>query len=94
MIYFKCINFYYVFKTNKNGGERMISKKRREKGITLIVLVITIIILMILAGVTLRLTGSTNGVLNGAKNTTDKYDSLKTYEEDSIQKLEDKMGNP
>ena len=72
----------------------MISKKRKEKGITLIVLVITIIILMILAGVTLRLTSSTNGVLNGAKNTTDKYDSLKTYEEDSIEKLEDKMGNP
>ena len=72
----------------------MISKKRREKGITLIVLVITIIILMILAGVTLNLTTSTNGILNGAKNTTDKYDSLKTYEEDSIQKLEDKMGNP
>ena len=72
----------------------MISKKRREKGITLIVLVITVIILMILAGVTLRLTSSTNGILNGAKNTTDKYDSLKTYEEDSIQKLENKMGNP
>ena len=72
----------------------MISKKRKEKGITLIVLVITIIILMILAGVTLNLTTSTNGILNGAKNTTDKYDSLKTYEEDSIQKLEDKMGNP
>ena len=72
----------------------MISKKRKEKGITLIVLVITIIFLMILAGVTLNLTTSTNGILNGAKNTTDKYDSLKTYEEDSIQKLEDKMGNP
>ncbi len=72
----------------------MISKKDKEKGITLIVLIVTVIFLMILAGLTLSASISTNGVLGGAKNTTDKYDKLKSYEEDSIEKLEQEMGNP
>ena len=43
-------------------------KKRKEKGITLIALVITIIVLLILAGVTITtLTGENRNIKNGGE---------------------------
>ena len=43
--------------------------KRRDKGITLIALIVTIIILLILAGVTINLVTGQNGIINRAKAT-------------------------
>lgn len=40
---------------------------RKEKGITLVALVVTIIVLILLAGITIRLTLGENGILNYAK---------------------------
>ena len=50
------------------------SIKLREKGITLIALVVTIIILLILTGVTLNMALSDNGLLKKAKEAVDKYE--------------------
>ena len=41
----------------------MLNKVREEKGITLVVLIITIIVLLILAGVTLNMVIGENGIL-------------------------------
>lgn len=46
---------------------------KKEKGITLIALVVTIIILLILAGVTLSLALNDNGLFDKTKDAADKY---------------------
>ncbi len=51
--------------------------KRKEKGITLVALVITIIVLLILAGISVTSITGDNGLLNkatGAKSATEKRD--------------------
>ena len=69
----------------------------RNKGITLVAMVITIIILLILAGVTLNTILSNNGVLNMAKKATKEYKiaSEREYIELNVLsvKLDKYMGN-
>ena len=48
-------------------------QKLKEKGITLIALVVTIIILLILAGITLNMALSGDGLFSRARNAADKY---------------------
>ncbi len=48
----------------------------KNKGITLVALVVTIIIMLILAGVTLRLTLGDNGLIKKAKETTEGYEDV------------------
>ena len=47
----------------------------KEKGITLIALVVTIIILLILAGVTLSLALNQEGLFNRARNAGEQYEA-------------------
>ena len=61
--------------------------KLREKGITLVALVVTIIILLILAGVTLNMALGQNGLFNRAQNTVDRYKKAQTDEEGMIKNL-------
>ena len=67
-----------------------LSKKRslQEKGITLIALVVTIIILLILAGVTLNMALSQNGLFSKTKEAADKYKKAQEDEELEIEKIE------
>ncbi len=60
----------------------------KEKGITLIALVITIIILLILAGVTLNTAISENGLFKRAKEGTEKYKVAQTKEEEGLKELD------
>lgn len=46
---------------------------REEKGITLVALVVTIIVLLILAGVTITLALSQNGIIERARNAGDAW---------------------
>ena len=66
------------------------SKKHelKEQGITLIALVVTIIILLILAGVTLSLALSQNGLFSRAQNAADRYKKAQEDEEKMIEELE------
>ena len=48
-------------------------KSLKEKGITLIALVVTIIILLIIAGVTIGVATNGTGLFEKAKLATDKY---------------------
>ncbi len=65
---------------------QLISKKKvqklKERGITLIALVVTIIILLILAGVTLNMAMSGDGLFSRARNAADKY--KKAQEDEAI----------
>lgn len=55
--------------------------RKREKGITLVTLVVTIIILLILAGVTITLLLGDNGILNRAKQSGEEYTKAQIKEE-------------
>ena len=45
--------------------------QKREKGITLVALVVTIVVLLILAGVSINLVVGENGLINKAKEAAD-----------------------
>ncbi len=69
-------------------------KKRinyKEKGITLIALVITIIILLILAGVTLNTALSDNGLFARAKEASEKYKESEEQEKEAIDDIEKEL---
>ena len=59
----------------------MKKQKKRQKGITLIALVITIIVLLILAGVSISLVVGNNGILGRAEDTVDIHQKAKVLEE-------------
>ena len=66
-------------------------EKLKEKGITLIALVVTIIILLILAGVTLNMALSGDGLFSRAKNAADKYKKAQEDEADLISEIGKEM---
>ena len=57
-----------------------------EKGITLVALVVTIIILLILAGVTLNLVLSNNGLIGRTKQGASKYQNASLNEQEELDK--------
>ena len=63
-------------KTKEKGGKM----KRRNKGITLIALVITIVVLLILAGIAITTLAGDNGIVNKA-STASEETKKKEYEE-------------
>ncbi len=65
----------------------------KEKGITLIALVVTIIILLILAGVTLNMAMSGNGLFSRARNAADKYKKAQEDEQDLISEIGKEMNS-
>ncbi len=66
-------------------------KQMMEKGITLVALVVTIIILLILAGVTLNLALTDNGLFSKTKDAVEKYKKAEEDEENAIGKLANKL---
>ena len=68
----------------------------KEKGITLIALVVTVIILLILAGVTLSMTLNEGGIFSKAKKAADNYKIAQNNETDMVNSINqelDKYGN-
>ena len=70
-----------------------LSKKRslQERGITLIALVVTIIILLILAGVTLNIALSDNGLFSETKEAAEKYKQAQSDEEEMVRQIATQM---
>ena len=58
----------------------MNSRRKNNKGITLIALVITIVVLLILAGVTIAALSGDNGILTRAKEAKEK--TIKAQQEE------------
>ena len=70
-----------------------LSKKRilQERGITLIALVVTIIILLILAGVTLNMALSQNGLFSKTQDAAEKYKQAQSDEEEMVRQIATQM---
>lgn len=77
-------------KKTKKEEQIRINKKQsiRERGITLVALIISIIILLILAGITLNTALSENGLFKRAKITVEKYKDAGEEEQNKIEELE------
>ena len=69
----------------------MNSRRKNNKGITLIALVITIIVLLILAGVTIAALSGDNGILTRAKEAKQKTEQAQKDEEENLQEITDTM---
>ena len=67
--------------------------KKKEKGITLIALVITIIVLLILAGVTISALSGDNGILTRAKEAKEKTEQAQKDEEQTLLNMESILKN-
>ena len=61
--------------------------KAKEKGITLLALVVTIIIMLILAGVTLNAALGDRGVIKEAQETVNEYGKEQEEENEDLEKL-------
>lgn len=57
---------------------------KKEKGITLVALVVTIVVLLILAGVSISLVLDQNGIINKAKGARTEYQNAVNYEKDLL----------
>lgn len=66
---------------------------RKNKGITLIALVITIIMLLILAGTTINMLSGENGILKKASEAKEKSESSQRVEEERLANLEELIKN-
>ena len=62
---------------------------KRNKGITLIALVVTIIVLLILAGVSINMLTGQNGILNRASEAKEKTEKSQKEENKKMQGYED-----
>ena len=79
-------------RTKKEEKKEMRKQERRrvskEKGITLIALVVTIIVLIILAGVSIAILVGENGIITQAQKAKQETEQAKQNEEKSLQELE------
>ena len=64
--------------------KQFMSQKRKERGITLVALVVTIVIMLILAGVTLNIALGENGLFKMTKSAVDKYQESAQNEEKDL----------
>ncbi len=64
------------------------NKKEKNKGITIVALVVTIIVLLILAGVTLATLSGENGILTKAKTAKEEYKKAQYQEAIDLAKLQ------
>lgn len=69
---------------------------KKEKGITLIALIVTIIILLILAGVTINLAINDNGIFKRAQNASKRWneaENAEAYQMNSAAGIMDNIAN-
>ena len=66
---------------------------QKNKGITLIALVVTIVVLLILAGITISLVFSNNGIISKAREAVEKTNQAVINEQAQINELADAMEN-
>ncbi len=64
---------------------------KKEKGITLVALVVTIIILLILAGVALSITLGDNGLFRMSQNAANAYTHASDREESTLTSIESEV---
>lgn len=65
--------------------------KTKEKGITLIALVLTIVVLLILAGITITFVLGENGIINMAQKAAEQTNQAMQKEQENLENVTDKM---
>ena len=78
-------------KKHKIMSNKKIKAEIREKGITLVALIITIIVLLILAGVTINSVVGSKGILTKSKEVTNDYKQAAKNEEEILNTYETEM---
>lgn len=78
-------------KKHKIMSNKKIKAEIREKGITLVALIITIIVLLILAGVTINSVVGSKGILTKSKEVTNDYKQAAKNEEEILDTYETEM---
>ena len=76
---------------NKNLLIKKNHQNEKTKGITLIALVVTIVVLLILAGITINLVFSENGIIKKAQEAGNKMNEAIESDKQAIQDLEDEL---
>lgn len=71
---------------------RKVNAKQKERGITLIALVITVIVMLILAGVAINLTIGDNGIFRKSEEGAQIYKNSANDEASSLNDADSKMG--
>ena len=66
---------------------------KKERGITLIALIVTIIVLLILAGVTISLAIKDQGIFTKAKTAGNAYINAQTTEQTGLNTADEEMQN-
>lgn len=66
---------------------------KKERGITLVALVVTIIVLLILAGVTIGMATSGSGIFGRAKNAANTYRNSAAKENTALKSYETEIDN-
>lgn len=64
---------------------------KKERGITLIALIVTIIVLLILAGVTINLAVNQSGIFERASKAAQAYNTAEKTESNALQNAADAM---
>ena len=64
---------------------------KKERGITLVALVVTIVVLLILAGISLNLAIGNEGILTRSKEATNKYEKQAENEQQGLNNVDDWM---
>ena len=70
-----------------------LTESKKQKGITLIALVVTIVVLLILAGVSVNALFGSNGIIEKAKEAQNKMDEAKENDLEGINELTNWIGN-
>lgn len=66
---------------------------QKERGITLIALIVTIITMLILAGISIKLAIDNNGVIENAKEAKNQYEQAQTEDDSKLSDLSSIMKN-
>lgn len=66
---------------------------KKERGITLVALVVTIIVLLILAGVTIGMATSDKGIFKRASNAADTWNAARAHENNALDSYNNAMQN-
>ena len=74
-------------------GTRTLKGNSKNRGITLIALIITIVVLIILASVAINITLGNNGIINRAKNARQEFVNAQEHEQAQINDLEYQLAN-
>ncbi len=78
----------------KRGGKKIMKiGMKRERGITLIALVVTIVVLLILAGVSINVLFGNNGIIEKAKEAQNKMDKATENDQKEINELTNWLDN-